>query len=165
MVEKKIFNKFYIQSLKLKAASITPFLKKCETLNAKISGIEAEFAQKKAAAKAALEEKIQKLDTEYQEKMDNAVAKYKQEILDTQKGIDAVNEIVKEETGGYCIEDLLYRDGRTWNLKYPDTVIPPVDVANTGSDHDIDVKVNQETGEVMDNGGGVQSTESTENLW
>ena len=102
------FNKFYAQSLKLKAASADPYFKK----------------------KSMLEEKINKIEEEYEMKKQQALQKLQEELSVVQKGIDDINNIVKSETG-YTIEDLCYKEGKKWMLKYPDTVIPVKDTITT----------------------------------
>ena len=96
------FNKFYAQSLKLKAASADPYFKK----------------------KAILVDKINKINDEFEMKKQQALQKLNEELTLVQTGIDAIDNIVKAETGGYGIEDLCYKEGKKWLLKYPETVVP-----------------------------------------
>ena len=96
------FNKFYAQSLKLKAASADPYFKK----------------------KAILVDKINKINDEFEMKKQQALQKLNEELTLVQTGIDAIDNIVKAETGGFGIEDLCYKEGKKWLLKYPETVVP-----------------------------------------
>ena len=115
------FNKFYAQSLKLKAASADPYFKKKAILEERMSKIEEEFEEKK---RQALEEKINKIKEEFENKKQQALQKIQDELTIVQNGIDAIDNIVKADTGGYGIEDLCYKEGKKWVLKYPETVIP-----------------------------------------
>lgn len=117
------FNKFYAQILKLKAASADPYLKK----------------------KAILVEKIEKINEEYEMKKQQALQKLQEELKEVQKGIDDINNIVRSETG-YSIEDLCYKEGKKWMLKYPETVVP-VEAENV-VEPSVEEQVNEETGEV-----------------
>ena len=96
------FNKFYAQSLKLKAASVDPYFKK----------------------KAILEDKINKINEEYEMKKQQALQKLEEELKLVQAGIDAIDNIVKAETDGYGIEDLCVKEGKKWVLRYPETIVP-----------------------------------------
>lgn len=96
------FNKFYAQSLKLKAASADPYFKK----------------------KVILEDKINKINEEYEMKKQQALQKLEEELKLVQAGIDAIDNIVKAETDGYSIEDLCVKEGKKWVLRYPETIVP-----------------------------------------
>ena len=144
------FNKFYAQSLKLKAASADPYFKKKAILEERISRIEEEFEDKK---KQALEEKIKKIQEEFEMKKQQSIQKIQDELTIVQNGIDAIDNIVKADTGGYGIEDLCYKEGKKWMLKYPDTVVPTEEVlGNTQSEMTEEEAfqefVDEETGEI-----------------
>lgn len=100
------FNKFFIASLKRTAMNVSPLIRKKqkleETINAKLAEIE------------AINKQIEVFDTP-----------------------------VKDMTGGFGIEDLITRVVETnvdkegkeikvtkWVLKYPDTVVPPIEDTN-----------------------------------
>ena len=123
------FNKFYAQSLKLKAASADPYLKK----------------------KAILVERINKINEEYEMKKQQALKKLEEELKLVQAGIDAIDNIVKAETDGYGIEDLCYKEGKKWVLKYPETIVPD-HTEEVGANTFVPTEeVNEETGEVQQN--------------
>lgn len=119
---KKEFSKFFVASLKRTAMNVSPLVRR-----------------------------KQKLQSEIVEK--------EEELKAIQVQLDSYEAPIKEVTGGYGIEDLVVRtveitdkldkDGKPvkqtkWNLKYPETIVPPVEesteevVEETGSDNDID---------------------------
>lgn len=102
---KKEFSKFFIASLKRTAQNVSPLVRRKQKLQAEIV---------------------------YREK----------ELESIQKQLEIYEAPIKEATGGYGTEDLIVRtvevtdktdkDGKPvkstkWNLKYPDTIIPPVE--------------------------------------
>ena len=117
-MEKK-FSKIEIAVIKRTAQNVNQFVSKKEKINAKIAELEAE--------KAAI-----------------------QPIIDSFQGP------IKEMTGGYTTEDLVTReliktgkiDSKTgkeitqvrFTLKYPETIIPVVEMPASGSDYDIDAE-------------------------
>lgn len=108
---KKEFSKFFIASLKRTAQNVSPLVRRKQKLQAEIADREAELES-------------------------------------IQKQLETFEAPIKEATGGYGTEDLIVRtvevtdktdkDGKPikstkWNLKYPDTIIPPVEeVADAG---------------------------------
>ena len=104
---KKEFSKFFIASLKRTAQNVSPLVRRKQKLQAEIADREAELES-------------------------------------IQKQLETYEAPIKEATGGYGTEDLIVRtvevtdktdkDGKPvkstkWNLKYPDTIIPPADEA------------------------------------
>ena len=104
---KKEFSKFFIASLKRTAQNVSPLVRRKQKLQAEIADREAELES-------------------------------------IQKQLETYEAPIKEATGGYGTEDLIVRtvevtdktdkDGKPikstkWNLKYPDTIIPPVEEA------------------------------------
>lgn len=104
---KKEFSKFFIASLKRTAQNVSPLVRRKQKLQAEIADREAELES-------------------------------------IQKQLETFEAPIKEATGGYGTEDLIVRtvevtdktdkDGKPvkstkWNLKYPDTIIPPADEA------------------------------------
>lgn len=104
---KKEFSKFFIASLKRTAQNVSPLVRRKQKLQAEIVEREAELES-------------------------------------IQKQLEIFEAPIKEATGGYSTEDLIVRtvevtdktdkDGKPvkstkWNLKYPDTIIPPVEEA------------------------------------
>ena len=104
---KKEFSKFFIASLKRTAQNVSPLVRRKQKLQAEI------------------------VDRE-------------KELESIQKQLETYEAPIKEATGGYGTEDLIVRtvevtdktdkDGKPikstkWNLKYPDTIIPPVEEA------------------------------------
>ena len=102
---KKEFSKFFIASLKRTAQNVSPLVRRKQKLQAEI------------------------VDRE-------------KELESIQKQLETYEAPIKEATGGYSTEDLIVRivevtdktdkDGKPvkstkWNLKYPDTIIPPVE--------------------------------------
>lgn len=102
---KKEFSKFFIASLKRTAQNVSPLVRRKQKLQAEI------------------------VDRE-------------KELESIQKQLETYEAPIKEATGGYGTEDLIVRtvevtdktdkDGKPvkstkWNLKYPDTIIPPVE--------------------------------------
>lgn len=102
---KKEFSKFFIASLKRTAQNVSPLVRRKQKLQAEI------------------------VDRE-------------KELESIQKQLETFEAPIKEATGGYGTEDLIVRtvevtdktdkDGKPikstkWNLKYPDTIIPPVE--------------------------------------
>lgn len=102
---KKEFSKFFIASLKRTAQNVSPLVRRKQKLQAEI------------------------VDRE-------------KELESIQKQLETFEAPIKEATGGYSTEDLIVRtvevtdktdkDGKPvkstkWNLKYPDTIIPPVE--------------------------------------
>jgi len=102
---KKEFSKFFIASLKRTAQNVSPLVRRKQKLQAEIADREAELES-------------------------------------IQKQLETYEAPIKEATGGYGTEDLIVRtvevtdktdkDGKPikstkWNLKYPDTIIPPVE--------------------------------------
>lgn len=102
---KKEFSKFFIASLKRTAQNVSPLVRRKQKLQAEI------------------------VDKE-------------KELESIQKQLETYEAPIKEATGGYGTEDLIVRtvevtdktdkDGKPvkstkWNLKYPDTIIPPVE--------------------------------------
>lgn len=102
---KKEFSKFFIASLKRTAQNVSPLVRRKQKLQAEIADKEAELES-------------------------------------IQKQLETYEAPIKEATGGYGTEDLIVRtvevtdktdkDGKPikstkWNLKYPDTIIPPVE--------------------------------------
>lgn len=108
---KKEFSKFFIASLKRTAQNVSPLVRRKQKLQAEIADREAELES-------------------------------------IQKQLETFEAPIKEATGGYGTEDLIVRtvevtdktdkDGKPikstkWNLKYPDTIIPPVEeIADAG---------------------------------
>ena len=118
-MEKKVFTKIEISVIKSTAKNVAPFVSKKAKVDAQIADV-------KDKMKKLLEEKLQKLEAEK--------AGY-------QSIIDSMNQAVKQITGGYTTEDLIVitkeGTGQTgdngkeimktcYNLKYPETVVPPV---------------------------------------
>lgn len=117
-MEKK-FSKIEIAVIKRTAQNVNQFVSKKEKINAKIAELEAE--------KAAI-----------------------QPIIDSFQGP------IKEMTGGYTTEDLVTReliktgkiDSKTgkeitqvrFTLKYPETIIPVVEMPASGNDYDADAE-------------------------
>ena len=104
---KKEFSKFFIASLKRTAQNVSPLVRRKQKLQAEI------------------------VDRE-------------KELESIQKQLETYEAPIKEATGGYSTEDLIVRtvevtdktdkDGKPvkstkWNLKYPDTIVPPVEEA------------------------------------
>lgn len=104
---KKEFSKFFIASLKRTAQNVSPLVRRKQKLQAEI------------------------VDRE-------------KELESIQKQLETFEAPIKEATGGYGTEDLIVRtvevtdktdkDGKPvkstkWNLKYPDTIIPPAEEA------------------------------------
>lgn len=102
---KKEFSKFFIASLKRTAQNVSPLVRRKQKLQAEI------------------------VDRE-------------KELESIQKQLETYEAPIKEATGGYSTEDLIVRtvevtdktdkDGKPikstkWNLKYPDTIIPPIE--------------------------------------
>ena len=102
---KKEFSKFFIASLKRTAQNVSPLVRRKQKLQAEI------------------------VDRE-------------KELESIQKQLETYEAPIEEATGGYGTEDLIVRivevtdktdkDGKPvkstkWNLKYPDTIIPPVE--------------------------------------
>lgn len=102
---KKEFSKFFIASLKRTAQNVSPLVRRKQKLQAEIADRE-------------------------------------KELESIQKQLEIYEAPIKEVTGGYGTEDLIVRtvevtdktdkDGKPikstkWNLKYPDTIIPPVE--------------------------------------
>lgn len=102
---KKEFSKFFIASLKRTAQNVSPLVRRKQKLQAEI------------------------VDRE-------------KELESIQKQLEIYEAPIKEATGGYSTEDLIVRtvevtdktdkDGKPikstkWNLKYPDTIIPPAE--------------------------------------
>lgn len=102
---KKEFSKFFIASLKRTAQNVSPLVRRKQKLQAEI------------------------VDRE-------------KELESIQKQLEIYEAPIKEATGGYGTEDLIVRivevtdktdkDGKPikstkWNLKYPDTIIPPAE--------------------------------------
>lgn len=102
---KKEFSKFFIASLKRTAQNVSPLVRRKQKLQAEIADREAELES-------------------------------------IQKQLETYEAPIKEATGGYSTEDLIVRtvevtdktdkDGKPvkstkWNLKYPDTIIPPTE--------------------------------------
>lgn len=102
---KKEFSKFFIASLKRTAQNVSPLVRRKQKLQAEI------------------------VDRE-------------KELESIQKQLETYEAPIKEATGGYGTEDLIVRtvevtdktdkDGKPvkstkWNLKYPDTIIPPAE--------------------------------------
>ena len=129
----KTFSKIEISVIKSTAKNVAPFVIKRDRVNVQI-------AEVKEKMQKLLEEKLQKLELE---------KKAYQDI------IDSMNGTVKQITGGYTTEDLVVvtKEGtgqmgetgkeimRTvYNLKYPETVVPPTTEGAAGSDYDIDAQ-------------------------
>ena len=106
---KKEFSKFFIASLKRTAMNVSPLVRR-----------------------------KQKLLTE--------IAEREEELKSIQMQIETFETPIKEVTGGYGTEDLVVRvveitdkldkDGKPikqtkWNLKYPETIVPPVENMET----------------------------------
>ena len=104
---KKEFSKFFIASLKRTAQNVSPLVRRKQKLQAEI------------------------VDRE-------------KELESIQKQLETYEAPIKEATGGYSTEDLIVRivevtdktdkDGKPikstkWNLKYPDTIVPPIEEA------------------------------------
>ena len=102
---KKEFSKFFIASLKRTAQNVSPLVRRKQKLQAEIADRE-------------------------------------KELESIQKQLETFEAPIKEATGGYGTEDLIVRtvevtdktdkDGKPvkstkWNLKYPDTIIPPAE--------------------------------------
>lgn len=102
---KKEFSKFFVASLKRTAQNVSPLVRRKQKLQAEIADRE-------------------------------------EELKSIQVQLDTYEAPIKEATGGYGTEDLIVRtvevtdktdkDGKPikstkWNLKYPDTIIPPVE--------------------------------------
>lgn len=88
------------------------------------------------------------------ERLTKEINEREKELESIQIQIDAFQGPIKEMTGGYSSEDLIVRevittdkldkDGKPvkvtkYNLKYPETIVPPVVEDNAGSDFDVDV--------------------------
>lgn len=102
---KKEFSKFFIASLKRTAQNVSPLVRRKQKLQAEIADRE-------------------------------------KELESIQKQLEIYEAPIKEVTGGYGTENLIVRtvevtdktdkDGKPikstkWNLKYPDTIIPPAE--------------------------------------
>lgn len=102
---KKEFSKFFIASLKRTAQNVSPLVRRKQKLQAEI-------------------------------------AEREEELESIQKQLDTYEAPIKEATGGYGTEDLVVRtvevtdkldkDGKPikqtkWNLKFPETIVPPVE--------------------------------------
>ena len=133
-MEKKNFTKIEISVIKSAAKNAAPFVAKKQKVEEQIKDVE-EVIRKR------ISEKLEKLEAEK--------ASY-------QSIIDSLNESVKRITGGYTSEDLIAiekvgtgkideKTGKEimqtrYNLKYPDTVVPPTTEESPGSDYDADVE-------------------------
>ena len=119
--------------IKSTAKNVAPFV-------AKKAKVDVQIEETKAKIQKTLEEKLQKLEAEK--------AGY-------QSIIDSMNQAVKQITGGYTTEDLVVitkegtgqmgENGKEimktcYNLKYPETVVPPTTEGTAGSDFDIDAE-------------------------
>ena len=106
---KKEFSKFFIASLKRTAMNVSPLVRRKQKLLAEI-------------------------------------AEREEELKSIQMQIETFETPIKEVTGGYGTEDLVVRtvevtdkldkDGKPikqtkWNLKYPETIVPPVENMET----------------------------------
>ena len=133
----KTFSKIEISVIKSTAKNVAPFV-------AKKAKVDVQIAETKQKIQKTLEEKLQKLEAEK--------AGY-------QSIIDSMNQAVKQITGGYTTEDLITvtKEGTgqmadngkeimktVYNLKYPETVVPPTTEGIAGSDYDKDA-ANAET--------------------
>lgn len=111
----KKFDKFFVANLRRTAQMVSPAVRE--------------------------KQKLQKMVAEATEKI---------QMLDAQ--IDALDSHIKAQTGGYGVEELVIRNvvdtGKTdkdghpikvtkWELRYPETIIPTVDVPEN-ADNDID---------------------------
>lgn len=129
----KTFSKIEISVIKSTAKNVAPFV----TKKAKV---DEQIAATKEKIQKTLEEKLQKLEAEK--------AGY-------QSIIDSMNQAVKQITGGYTTEDLvtITKEGTgqmgdngkeimktCYNLKYPETVVPPTTEGVAGSDYDKDAE-------------------------
>jgi hypothetical protein len=98
-----------------------------------------EFSKFKISAIKRTAQNVSK-DVMAKEKLEKKIAELQSELKDTQLRIDAWQTPVKQMTGGYTTEDIIERElvhtgkfdknGKEiittrFNLKYPDTVVPP----------------------------------------
>ena len=127
----KTFNKIEIAIIKRTAQNVQQYVNKKEKINAEIEKIKASKEEMLAQYAATIDEKIA---AKVQKKLD--------EIAVFQPIIDSFQAPIKEMTGGYTTEDLIAKeiihtgkiDTNTGKellqtrfvLKYPETVIPPV---------------------------------------
>ena len=129
----KTFSKIEISVIKSTAKNVAPFV-------AKKAKVDVQIAETQEKIQKMLQDKLQKLEAEK--------AGY-------QSIIDSMNQAVKQITGGYTTEDLITstkegtgqmgENGKEimktcYNLKYPETVIPPTTEDVAGSDYDKDAK-------------------------
>ena len=129
----KTFSKIEISVIKSTAKNVAPFVTKKAKVDEQI---------------AATKEKIQKMLEEKLQKLEAEKAGY-------QSIIDSMNQAVKQITGGYTTEDLITvtkegtgqmgENGKeimktVYNLKYPETVVPPTTEGMAGSDYDKDAE-------------------------
>ena len=138
----KTFSKIEISVIKSTAKNVAPFV-------AKKAKVDVQIADTKEKIQKMLEDKLQKLEAEK--------AGY-------QSIIDSMNQAVKQITGGYTTEDLVVvtKEGTgqmgdngkeimktCYNLKYPETVVPPTTEGIAGSDYDKDAEPECPTHEEM----------------
>lgn len=111
---KKEFSKFFVASLKRTAQNVSPLVRRKQKLQAEI-------------------------------------AEREEELKSIQVQLDTYEAPIKEATGGYGTEDLVVRtvevtdkvdkDGKPikvtkWNLKYPETIVPVEETAETAEPAD-----------------------------
>lgn len=135
-MEKK-FSKIEIHTIKTIAKNVAPYVAKKQKIDAQIKEVEEKVAEQ---IRKRVEEKVAKLNAEK--------AGY-------QSVIDSMNATVKTITGGYTTEDLVdvVKEGTgkfdekgreimatRYNLKYPETVIPAVEMPEAGNDFDADAE-------------------------
>ena len=133
----KVFSKIEISVIKSTAKNVAPFV-------SKKAKVDVQIAEVKEKMQKVLDEKLKKLEAEK--------AGY-------QSIIDSMNQAVKQITGGYTTEDLIVvtkegtgqmaENGKEimktcYNLKYPETVVPPT----TEDGPDSDSNVTEENAEV-----------------
>lgn len=141
-MEKK-FSKIEIHTIKTIAKNVAPYVAKKQKIDAQIKEVEEKVAEQ---IRKRVEEKVAKLNAEK--------AGY-------QSVIDSMNATVKTITGGYTTEDLVdvVKEGTgkfdekgkeimatRYNLKYPETVIPAVEMSEEGNDFDADSEKTTEEG-------------------
>ena len=152
----KTFSKIEISVIKSTAKNVAPFV-------AKKAKVDVQIAETKEKIQKMLEEKLQKLEAEK--------AGY-------QSIIDSMNQTVKQITGGYTTEDLVVvtKEGtgqtgengkeimRTcYNLKYPETVVPPTtEEAAEEAVAEPECPTPEETSEEMPEEIAAQETEAVE---
>lgn len=139
-MEKK-FSKSEIATIKRIAQNVAPFI-------AKRNKIQKQLEEKKETVEQQVREMVAK-------RLEKLEAKAEEEIKNYQTIIDSLQSYVVNLTG-YCVEDLVTRktegtgkiDSNTgkevmrtiFTLKYPETVIPAMEMPEHGNDYDIDAQ-------------------------